>query len=146
MKRFKCWFVLSLFPWLCSLGVAAESKGLPTVLGPAQADYYKVVLGLSLVLFLIFAFGFILKRINGLSFAVNKPIKVVSGMSLGMREKVVLLKVENKQILIGVAPGTIRTLHVFDEGGVAITETVTEENKDKSFPMVLQKFKKAEES
>jgi flagellar protein FliO/FliZ len=39
-------------------------------------------------------------------------IEVVSGISLGTREKVVLLRVGREQVLVGVSPAGMRTLHV----------------------------------
>ena len=39
-------------------------------------------------------------------------IEVVSGISLGTREKVVLLRVGGEQVLVGVSPAGMRTLHV----------------------------------
>ena len=38
-------------------------------------------------------------------------LKVLASMSMGQRERVVLLQVGEKQLLIGVAPGQINTLH-----------------------------------
>ena len=43
-------------------------------------------------------------------------IEIVSGISLGGREKVVLLKVANEQVLVGVSPTGMRALHVLQDG------------------------------
>jgi flagellar protein FliO/FliZ len=42
-------------------------------------------------------------------------IEVTSGLSLGAREKVVLLRVGTEQVLVGVSPAGMRTLHVLKE-------------------------------
>lgn len=45
----------------------------------------------------------------------NNAIKVVSVMALGARERLALVEVGGQQILLGITPSAIRTLHVFDE-------------------------------
>ena len=45
-------------------------------------------------------------------------MRVVSALSVGMREKVVLVQVGEEQLLLGVAPGRVNVLHQFE--GVAV--------------------------
>ena len=75
----------------------------------------EVALGLLFVICLIIAGAWFLKRIGGFSVAGNGALKVLSGLSMGARERVVLLQVGEEQILIGVSPGRIQTLHVLDK-------------------------------
>jgi flagellar protein FliO/FliZ len=42
-------------------------------------------------------------------------IAILSGVSLGPRERAVLLRVGNTRLLVGVAPGRVQTLHVLDD-------------------------------
>ena len=42
-------------------------------------------------------------------------IKVVAAMSLGGRDHIALISVGQKQMLLGISPGRIATLHVFEE-------------------------------
>jgi flagellar protein FliO/FliZ len=42
-------------------------------------------------------------------------VNVLGGVSLGAREKAVLLTVEGRRLLVGVAPGQVSTLMVLDE-------------------------------
>jgi flagellar protein FliO/FliZ len=39
---------------------------------------------------------------------------IVDGISLGMREKIMLLQLGKKQLVIGVTPGKIETLYVLE--------------------------------
>lgn len=78
-------------------------------------------LGLLAVVALIFACAWLLRRMNGLTGMNNQNMKVVSVMALGARERIALIDVAGTQLLVGITPSTIRTLHVFDEP-VASTE------------------------
>lgn len=75
----------------------------------------QVALGLLFVLFLVIAVAWILKRMGGFSIAGNGALKVLGGLSMGARERVVLMQVGEEQLLIGVSPGRIQTLHVLDK-------------------------------
>ncbi|SFR50050.1 flagellar protein FliO/FliZ [Marinobacter daqiaonensis] len=72
-------------------------------------------IGLLVVLGLIFACAWLVRRMNGLTGMNTGAMKVVSVMALGTRERIALIDVAGTQILVGVTPTSIRTLHVFDE-------------------------------
>ena len=84
---------------------------------------------LEMLLWLVVVVGFILacawayKRLNGGVLAPSGVIKVRSVMSVGSRERIALVEIGNKQILLGVCPTQINTLHVFDELVLPLTET-----------------------
>lgn len=78
--------------------------------------------GLLAVLALIFGCAWIVRRMGGMSGGNTRAIKVVSVMPMGTRERVALIEVGGTQILVGVTPSTIRTLHVFDEPVVSSGE------------------------
>lgn len=71
--------------------------------------------GLLAVIALIFGCAWIIRRMTGLTGVNNRSMKVVSVMTLGTRERVALVDVAGTQILLGITPSSIRTLHVFDE-------------------------------
>lgn len=71
--------------------------------------------GLVVVLAVILFSGWIARRVQGLGGVNTQALKVVAVMSVGQKERVALVEVGGKQILIGVTPQSVRTLHVFDE-------------------------------
>jgi flagellar protein FliO/FliZ len=71
--------------------------------------------GLVLILVLIFALGWLLRRFGRLPMSSKGEIAILSGVSLGPRERAVLLRVGNTRLLVGVAPGRVQTLHVLDD-------------------------------
>jgi flagellar protein FliO/FliZ len=72
-------------------------------------------LSLGLVLALIFATAWIARRMRGLNRASTDAMDVISTLPLGQKERAVLVRVGKQQILLGVAPGRVTTLHVLTE-------------------------------
>ena len=68
--------------------------------------------GLLVILLVIFIGAWLFKRYGQLPTLGKGLIRVLGGVSVGPRERVMLLEVENTRLLVGVAPGQIRTLHV----------------------------------
>jgi len=64
---------------------------------------------------LIFVVAWVMRRMGNLPTSSRGVLKVLTGVSIGQRERVVLMQAGKTQLLLGVAPGQIRTLHVFDE-------------------------------
>jgi flagellar protein FliO/FliZ len=80
-----------------------------------SAGYLAQVLGsLLLVVLCLFVVMLLLRRVNRFGQAGASPLRVLGSASVGTREKVVLLATGREQILLGVAPGNVRTLHVFE--------------------------------
>jgi len=98
--------------------LAAEEKApVSTVLtdNNVTSHLLQTTLGLLAVLAVIVAIGWAVKRFGNLRGGVQGQMKIVGGLSLGTRERVVLLQVGDQQLVLGVAPGQIRTLHVLDQ-------------------------------
>jgi len=80
-----------------------------------SAFFGEVMAGLIIVLLMIFALAWMVKRMGAGSFLTNQHMKIVASVAMGTRERVVVLDVGGKQILLGITPQNINTLHVFDE-------------------------------
>jgi flagellar protein FliO/FliZ len=88
----------------------------------------ETAIGLVLVLLLILALAWAFKRFGGrLPMAARGPVQVIGGVSLGTRERAVLLSVEGTRLLVGVAPGQVRTLHVLgtEEGRQSFSDQLS---------------------
>ena len=84
-------------------------------------DYLLQVIGsFVVVILLLVAVLVMLKRFNGVSGSISGDMRVVSSVSVGQRERAVLLQVGEQQILVGVGPGNVRTLHVFEEPAIEV--------------------------
>ena len=89
-------------------------------------DYLLQVVGsFVVVILLLVAVLVMLKRFNGVSASMGGDMRVVSSVGVGQRERAVLLQVGEQQVLLGVGPGNVRALHVFDEPAVTVTPSST---------------------
>lgn len=75
----------------------------------------QVTLALLVVLGTLFALAWLLRRMRGFGNRVGGAIDVLAHVTLGQKERAVLLKVGSAQILLGVAPGRVNTLYVLPE-------------------------------
>jgi flagellar biosynthetic protein FliO len=108
------------------------------VLG-GSADFQSAVqiaLSFALVVGAVLLFTWVVRRITRLQSNALGGLRVVGGLSVGMRERIVLLEAGDQQLLVGVAPGFLRTLHVFDRP-LHSEETAFEE--DRSFLTRLER-------
>ena len=76
------------------------------MLGVAQ-----MVLGLVFVLGLIVLASWLLRRFGAGASAPGSLVRVVTAASVGPRERVVLVEIQDTWLVLGVAPGRINTLH-----------------------------------
>lgn len=96
------------------MAVAAAAKGAEAAAGAGQ-----VLFGLAAVLALIFGAAWFVRRLGGLPLGGlplggSPAVQVLGGASLGPRERAVLVQVGDTQLLLGVAPGRVQTLHVLE--------------------------------
>ncbi|CAH1387757.1 Flagellar biosynthesis protein fliO [Candidatus Nitrotoga sp. M5] len=71
----------------------------------------QVIFSLLLVLAAVVLVAWILKRINLPQHAAGNLIKVQATVAVGQRERIVLVEVNDTWLVVGVAPGQVRTLH-----------------------------------
>lgn len=81
----------------------------------AFSSLLQLTLGMLVVLGLILGIAWILKRSGRFQIAAGGGLKILGGLSMGTRERVVLIQVGEQQLLLGVAPGSVKTLHVLDK-------------------------------
>lgn len=95
--------------------VAQAAQGTPSTAPQSAATasaggFFQVLLGLVLVLALLAAIAWVLKRFNLARITSNAPVKIVGGVSVGNRERVVVVEVADQWIVVGVAPGQVNAL------------------------------------
>ena len=75
-----------------------------------MSDYFKVLFGLIFVIGLFLASTFLFKRYGNSSMAGRGQIRLIDGLHLGNRERLVLVELKDKQILLSITPGQINKL------------------------------------
>ncbi len=122
--RYKCIILLLLTLLFLASGGTAWSETAVTGnslspggvgQGATTASLVKVAVGLAFVVLAIFASAWFFRRFGKGAFLAHRDLRVIGGLSLGQRERVVLLQVGKEQILLGVSPGRIQPLHVLSE-------------------------------
>ncbi len=78
---------------------------------PATPGLFGAMFTLLLVLGLIVGLGWLLKRLPGGQFRPAEGLKVVATLTVGTRERVVVVDVNGEQLLLGVTAGGIQTLY-----------------------------------
>lgn len=78
-------------------------------------ELVKVVTGLLFVLLIIFCLSWIVKRLNVVKLSSSSGFQSIATMTLGPKEKIMLLKVGERYLLMGVAAASINILHDFGE-------------------------------
>ncbi|MGB0468034.1 MAG: flagellar biosynthetic protein FliO [Pontibacterium sp.] len=82
---------------------------------PFSADaLVQLLLGLLAVIALILLLAWIAKRALGVPQS-GRYMRVLTGLPLGAREKIVLVQVGKEQLLLGVAPGRVSLLTRLEE-------------------------------
>jgi flagellar protein FliO/FliZ len=74
------------------------------------ARFLQVVGGLAAVLLVIGAAAYVLRRSTLLRSAGGKRLNVIEAVSIGARDRLVLIDVDGQQVLVGISPGRIQAL------------------------------------
>jgi flagellar protein FliO/FliZ len=134
--------LFSLVLFVCADSTLAQTATNESP-GVSSSAILQMLLGLSLILAVLFSGAYLLRRLNGgKNFGNNGALKVVGGLMISARERIVLIEVGDSWIVVGIVPGQIKTLHTLPKGVLpspANTETpfgqwlkqVTERNNEK---------------
>jgi flagellar protein FliO/FliZ len=98
-----------------TLGVENQLPAAPSGFG-AGGYLVQLIGGLVFVVVAILAFGWMMRRFSATS-GLGQPraIEILAVRSLGTREKLMLIQVGDEQLLIGVSPAGLRTLHALQQ-------------------------------
>jgi len=81
----------------------------------AAGGLAQVTLSLMLVLAAVFAAAWVVRRLRNFGRPGAGAINIIADVALGTKERAVLIQVGAQQLLVGVAPGRVNTLHVLAE-------------------------------
>jgi flagellar protein FliO/FliZ len=130
-------FAISVLALVASPAFAATA--------PADVDaggLVRVCLSLGVVIALILGAGWVLRRLQGSAVRSGGNLRALESIAIGMKERVVLVQAGDKQLLLGVAPGNVRTLHVFD-APIIDTKATEAPTPGAAFRSVLSQFRGA---
>jgi flagellar protein FliO/FliZ len=90
------------------------AAALPVADISVGAELLRVVLSLAGIILLIFAAGWLSRRLQARTQPGGRRIRCVESFAVGARERVLLVDADGKRLLLGVGPGGMRTLHVYE--------------------------------
>lgn len=132
-----------LFWWLpacfAAPGADAPRQAVRTV---SFEDALHWTLGLLVVLAIFFLCAWGMRRLSGTNAGAAEKMRIVGGLSLGMRERVVLVQVGKKQLVLGVTPGRIDTLHVLEGDDCLNREEPSSSKMETGFAQELMRVMK----
>lgn len=119
MIVFKYLFSAGIAALLMLIGTAFAAETGNGEIGGAlirPGDYLgQIMISLILVLAIIFMGAWVVKRYGRFAAVADGQLRVLGMLSVGQKERIMLLQVGRQQLLIGVTPSRITTLHELDE-------------------------------
>jgi len=106
-----------VFGWLLDLPTAvatttaAATAPAGTAAGVPAGGIIQVALGLGSVLILVGASAWLLKRFFSIPSSASGLIRIIGGTAVGQRERIILVEIADTWLVVGIAPGQMRTLH-----------------------------------
>lgn len=120
--RLAGWLCVLAYPLMVAPALAADATN---VQGASLASVLQAFFGLAVVLALLFGFFWLLRRFGPTQMVGQGAVKVVGGVMLGARERLVVVEVKDTWLLVGVATGNVNLLHKMDKPeGVSTQATV----------------------
>lgn len=97
---------------LCFLSftVLAAQPAVPAPIA-SLGDMLWILLCLGLVLAAIAGSAWLLRRFSPGQIGAGGAVKVIGGVALGPKERLVLVEIGETWLVLGVAPGQVNTLH-----------------------------------
>jgi flagellar protein FliO/FliZ len=123
-------FILLLLP----LTASAAAENPPP--GVGLASYVQAGLALALIVGLLAGAAWLARKVTGGKGFGQGGMRVIGGVALGPRERIVLLEVGEEWLVIGIVPGQIRTLHRLAKGD--LSNEVGTAGADRPFAQWLQ--------
>ncbi len=124
-------------------GAQSTTAAAPQLVSPDSLSTLsllgKSATALLLVIAVIWLCSYLLKRFNSGKMLGHQPLKVISSTAVGQRERVVVVEIEKKWLVLGVGGGQITRLHSL----TAPPDKVAETNKSTALESFADKFRKA---
>jgi flagellar protein FliO/FliZ len=99
----------AFLPLSLSASVAMAADAVPKTLG--FAAFFQALIGLVIVLGLLYGFFWVLRRFGPAQAGAQGVVKIVGGVMLGPRERLVVVEVRDTWVLVGVAAGHVSAIH-----------------------------------
>lgn len=99
------------------------------------SSLFQMTMALVFVLGTILVFAYLFRRFTNFQSISTDSVRILGGLSLGSRERIVILKVGSEQILLGITPQKIEKLHVLKD--VVSDDSCLPQNNHQTFAQRL---------
>ncbi|MCX7172476.1 MAG: flagellar biosynthetic protein FliO [Proteobacteria bacterium] len=96
---------------LCLVAPAAALAQATTPTAEFGGNILQVILSLIVVVALLFASLYVLKRLSAPRGAAAGLLRVIAATAVGSRERVVVVEIADTWLVLGVTPGSVTPLH-----------------------------------
>lgn len=103
VRRWLAVWLFSCFPFASHAAETAATHSLGAM--------FQVFLALGLVILAIFGAGWVLRRFGPTQLAQGGAMRVLGGVMIGPRERLVLVEVDDTWLIVGVAQGGVSAIH-----------------------------------
>ncbi len=108
---------------------------------PSSAGIFKMISGLAIVLAVMAAVAWAIKRVlPNISNNQHSVARVISSVSVGSRERVVVVQVADRWIVVGVAPGQVNGIANLDVASQQALEDTTNNHGSANLSGISQAF------
>ena len=104
----------------------------------SSTDLLQWATGLGIVVILILLCAWLLKHLSGHVAPGSPRLMVLSGISVGSRERVILVQAGDRQLVLGVAPGRVQTLCILDSSEKITDSEPIEDRAAPAFSEVIR--------
>ena len=102
----------SIFLLLLPLPVSAQETASSISIG----TYLQAAFALAVIIALLLGTAWLARKVSGGKGFGHGGLRVLGGVALGPRERIVLVEAGESWLVVGIVPGQIRTLHVMPKG------------------------------
>lgn len=120
-------------PLFATAQTAQSAYTPPPPAAVSSGSIMQVIFSLLLVLAAVVLVAWLLKRINLPQQGAGSLLKVVGGVAVGQRERIVLLEVNDTWLVVGVAPGQVSALHSMPKAALPIPQRDVPPGTDSKF-------------
>lgn len=128
-------FRLALFI-LVGMGFQSQAIAASVATGVSPTgSILKMVLGLAVVLAVMALISWGVKRMMPGGAGQQSAVRIVGGVNVGSRERVVVLEVAGRWIVVGVAAGQVNGIANLDIGATQVSEQFTQNMTNPNQPL-----------
>lgn len=124
-------FLVLLIP-IHAWGAEAQTPGI------SSGSYLQAALALISIIGVLLGAAWLARKITGGKGFGQGGMKVIGGVALGPRERLVLVEVGDTWLVIGLVPGQIRTLHQLPKGNEVTPPEPDSSNAETPFKQWLK--------